>query len=394
MKLTLREKREYMACDCWLYITGHTDADQPIPRQTLKTRILDEAVKEARRINAQSVAENATPDDPQGRTIQNAVETFLRAHKNKVSSRVYDHYELTLQRFIDYCTSKSRLYITELDHDFIEDFQTDGLVMIPELTSRETAMSKVKKFLKVAGKRDWTAKNLGADLDSIGAKAQQKQPYTSDEVKLILENAGKMNGGTYGFASKPKTFRLLLELMLQTGMRVSDGVRFEPSKMRQTKTGFYVYKFLPHKSRNAKEKKYVTIWLKPELQKAIAECEWMSKELPFSYTGRLPDDDSRMKQAVYERMKSIGQMCVIQEEKKDKTGKVVQPKKVIDDCRPHRFRDTFAVRMLENGASLDDVCQLLGHSSVAVTEKYYAAWSIDREERLFNLTLGILQTAF
>ena len=80
-------------------------------------------------------------------------------------------------------------------------------------------------------------------------------------------------------------FRLLLELLLQTGMRVSDGVRFEPSKLRKTKMGFYAYKFLPHKNRNAKKKKFVTIWLKPELQKAIEECEWMSKELPFSYIG-------------------------------------------------------------------------------------------------------------
>jgi hypothetical protein len=198
MKLTLKQKREFFECDCWLWITGHTDADQPIPRQTLKTRIVDEAVKLARQINAASVTEYSTPDDPQGRSIQNAVNTFLDAHKNKVSPRVYDNYQLNLERFVDYCTIKGKVYITELNHDFIEDFQTYGLTMIPALTSRETAMNKIKKFLKVAGKRDWTTKNLGADLDSIGARSQQKQPYTNDEVKLILEHASKMNGGTIG----------------------------------------------------------------------------------------------------------------------------------------------------------------------------------------------------
>ena len=88
MKLTLKQKREFLDCDCWLWITGYTDADQPIQRGTLKTRDLGEAVKQARQINAASVTENSKPDDPQGRTIPNAVDTFLRAHKSKVSPRV------------------------------------------------------------------------------------------------------------------------------------------------------------------------------------------------------------------------------------------------------------------------------------------------------------------
>lgn len=42
---------------------------------------------------------------------------------------------------------------------------------------------------------------------------------------------------------------------------------------------------------------------------------------------------------------------------------------------PHAFRHLFTVSMLANGAALDVVSKLLGHSSVTVTERFYAQWS-------------------
>jgi hypothetical protein len=41
-------------------------------------------------------------------------------------------------------------------------------------------------------------------------------------VPLILEALKKLNGGTMGHAKHGKTSRLLIELMLETGLRVSD----------------------------------------------------------------------------------------------------------------------------------------------------------------------------
>ncbi len=39
---------------------------------------------------------------------------------------------------------------------------------------------------------------------------------------------------------------------------------------------------------------------------------------------------------------------------------------------PHRFRDTFSVRLLEQGEDLRTVQLLLGHTSIRTTEKHYA----------------------
>jgi integrase len=106
-------------------------------------------------------------------------------------------------------------------------------------------------------------------------------------------------------------------------------------------------------------------YLTDEMKTKIDECEWMSSRGPFWYGAGT--DPTPLAQAVYERMQSIGARAGIA------------------DCRPHRLRDTFAVRRLVAGMHLEDVARLLGHSSVKVTEAYYAKWVASRKRRLERL---------
>jgi integrase len=48
----------------------------------------------------------------------------------------------------------------------------------------------------------------------------------------------------------------------------------------------------------------------------------------------------------------------------------------------HRFRDTFAVELLLAGVPLERVSILLGHQSVRITERYYAAWTDSRQRQV------------
>jgi len=51
-------------------------------------------------------------------------------------------------------------------------------------------------------------------------------------------------------------------------------------------------------------------------------------------------------------------------------------------CRPHMFRDTFAVELLLAGVPIDQVSILLGHHSVRITERHYVPWVKARQEQL------------
>jgi integrase/recombinase XerD len=54
----------------------------------------------------------------------------------------------------------------------------------------------------------------------------------------------------------------------------------------------------------------------------------------------------------------------------------------IENGHPHRFRDTFAVALLNAGATLEQVSILLGHTSIRVTQKYYNPWVKSRQDAL------------
>ena len=54
----------------------------------------------------------------------------------------------------------------------------------------------------------------------------------------------------------------------------------------------------------------------------------------------------------------------------------------IPDGHAHRFRDTFAVGLLQAGVPMERVSVLLGHSSMKVTEKHYSPWVRARQEQL------------
>lgn len=53
-----------------------------------------------------------------------------------------------------------------------------------------------------------------------------------------------------------------------------------------------------------------------------------------------------------------------------------------DGFHPHRPRNTFAVELLLAGVVIQQVSTLLGQSSVASTERYYAPWNLTRRAQL------------
>ena len=62
----------------------------------------------------------------------------------------------------------------------------------------------------------------------------------------------------------------------------------------------------------------------------------------------------------------------------------------IEDGHTHRFRDTFAVSLLEKGVSLESVSVLLGHQSVKITQKHYSSWAKTRQDVLEKEVSGAL----
>jgi integrase/recombinase XerD len=273
---------------------------------------------------------------------------------------------------VEFAHSRNKLFIRDLTVDLLEDFKVYALGNLKS-TTRHIAVAKLKVFLRESYRRGWTTEALAEKVKSTRAVYEQKKPYTDNEIRLIFDETQRLTGGRgrgRGYTSNAHTFRLLLELMLETGLRVSDAVRYDPQRCTKSKQ-LWMYSFEPQKQHKNHHARTAEVFLTDQLKRAIDEAGWFSERYPFAYR---PFDRSSntLENNVYRCMQGMGERCGV------------------PDCRPHRLRDTFAVRMLLRGVPVDEVSRLLCHSSVTITEKYYAPWCPSRRLRLEGLVAEAL----
>ena len=297
-----------------------------------------------------------------GPTIKSCIAKFLEGHMDNIGPETLEHYTRTLGRFETFAEGRNKFFIREVDVDLLEDFKIRGFPTMRS-TTKSTAMGKLVCFLKEAYRRGWTTEALAQKVKPVKAVYEQKLPFTDAEVELILNQAEKMEVGEGGYAAQPKTFQLLLKLMLETGLRVSDAIRYDPRRCKKSKH-FWIYTFEVQKRRKGDKPKVSHVYLTEELKTAIDDAVWLSERYPFAYRAFVGHPQEIK---VYNRMQIIGKACGV------------------ENCRPHRLRDTFAVRTLLKGMALEDVSKLLGHATISVTEKFYAAWVPARQDRLEGL---------
>src|ERR1035441_2832600 len=360
-RVPIDKQRFWMQCDCAIWIHGRTPNGSLVPRQS--TGFSDLKRAEALRL---SLLEEARDERAGIESLANCIDKYLASRRSQLGDKAYGQTKLLLTRLQDYFSKLGLYAIGDMSADVLEQFKVEGLPTLVE-TSRSTAVSKLRCFLRHAYRRGWTADALVERVTPTKAVYEQKIPYEPDEVKKILDEALNLKGGRAGYAKQPKTFRLLMELMLETGMRVGDAIQFDPAKLVRGER-LWIYSFNPQKKKLTEKMRTIEVFLTDRLKTEIDGCTWLSSTLPFWFPAAASaKNPSYLPNEVYARMQAIGARCGVA------------------DCRPHRLRDTFAVEKLLAGMHLEDVSRLLGHSSTKITETYYGRWTARRKVRLERL---------
>jgi integrase/recombinase XerD len=198
-------------------------------------------------------------------------------------------------------------------------------------------------------------KNFYGFLVSVGAvehnpagklvpdKSTQKLPQilTSKEVELLLEQPECTDMKGY-------RDRAMLELLYATGIRVSELIALDVSDANLS-AGVI-------RCRGRDKERIIPLY--PAAIRALSEyVEFIRPQMISS-----PDEQSLFVNVSGERMSRQGFWKII---------KSYQAKAKIDkDITPHTLRHSFAAHLLENGADLRSIQEMLGHADISSTQIY------------------------
>ncbi len=359
------KKKLMFDCACPFWLMGRMASGDAVPRQSTGTADRREAERKCAELCSMNAESNAKPG-VHGPTIDECIKRYLADKEEEVEDGTLAYITKTLSRLKEYCAGKAITYAREITIDVVSDFRADTMKDLKP-GSRRVAMATMKCFFRDAFRKKWLTVHVAEMMPRTKSEFEQKQPYEPDEIKRLMAGAKESRRGSHPYNKYAEMFCLLLELMLETGMRLSDAILYDPGTVRKGKY-FRCYTFEPDKQNKTAQKKRLTVYLTEELTTAIDNCQWASEKLPF-YCGP------------WSRIEAHGTM------------KMIGFRQNIKDCHPHRLRHTFAVRKLLAGVPIEEVSRLLGHSSVKITEQYYAAWTTSRQDLLESRLFQSLQVS-
>lgn len=266
---------------------------------------------------------------------------YLKFEK-RFSRHTVISYETDLVAFFDYLiTQYGDTPVSQITHMFIRSWlaslKDEGLTA----KSINRKISTLRSFFKYQLKVGVISQTPMAKI--IAPKIEKRLPqFVADkDIATLLEHV------EFGQDWTGRTERLLIELFYNTGMRLSELINLKEGSVNFAN---HTLKIL------GKGNKERILPLSPELIRSIQEYLKQKKNL-FPESQECLLCSSRGKQLAPRAVYSI-------------VKKYLSLVTTIEKRSPHVLRHTFATHLTNNGADLNAVKELLGHSSLAATQVY------------------------
>lgn len=272
--------------------------------------------------------------------LVSAYESFLLNMKH-ASANTVASYMRDIRQFSAYLNEAAKLSAESCDRDcicrYVQHLTNQG--KSPATISRTIA--SLKSFYRFCVDSGLLAENPVHNIPQPKAEKKLPQILTGREVELLLEQPKCVD--VKGYRDKA-----MLELLYATGMRVSEMIALNVSDVS------LVGSFVKCESND----KFRIIPIYPAAVKALSA--YLTDIRP-----KMVSDSSETALFVNlsgERMTRQGFWKII---------KHYQETAQIDkDITPHTLRHSFAAHLLENGADLHSLQEMLGHSDISSTQIY------------------------
>jgi len=259
-----------------------------------------------------------------------------QASKNTLSSYLRD-----IRQFGSYLASHGDYIFTDVNEDMLSEYIDWLRASGKSVATVSRSIASLKNFYSYL-----SVKGFIKDLPTsklVPDKSLQKLPQilTSKEVELLLEQPECVDAKGY-------RDRAMLELLYATGIRVSELIALNVTNVNLS-AGVL---------RCAGKDKERIIPLYPAAIKALMEyIEFIRPQMISN-----PDEQSLFVNISGERMSRQGFWKII---------KSYQAKaKIEKTITPHTLRHSFAAHLLENGADLRSIQEMLGHADISSTQIY------------------------
>ena len=265
---------------------------------------------------------------------------YLSENK-KASDNTVESYMRDILQFSSYCTSVNLNDTASADKHFLEKY-TEKLRSIGK---SEATISRITASLRCYYRFLLSEKIVNENpADKVTAKKTEKKLpgiLTANEIMKLLAQ-------TDGIDSKSIRDKAMLELLYATGIKVSELIELTLSDIN-LQIGILSLN-------NGKKERIIPIY--PAAVKSIANylenvrpaivLEGETDRIFTNMTGK-----NLSRQGFWKIIKHYAELAGINK-----------------DITPHTLRHSFAAHLLENGAKLSDIKEMLGHSDISSTQVY------------------------
>lgn len=260
---------------------------------------------------------------------------YLEVEKG-LSENTVDAYRRDLSDFWDFCTSKGVPNLEDVSRNNISSY----ILYLHE--KRYSSTSIMRKIASMRGFFKWLCANDKCKTDPTLTIEQPKLPKRLPKVISVKEIEDILNQNLTCMQ------KVIIELLYGCGLRVSELSELDISNINIKS------KYLQCLGKGSKER-IVPLGSKAvaALKKYLPQREFIIKKYNLNEKHLLVTDDGREvnRQDIYTFVHEQG-------------------KKIHKTISPHTLRHSFATHLLENGADLRVVQELLGHSDVSTTQLY------------------------
>ncbi len=265
---------------------------------------------------------------------------YLRDVK-KSSDNTLQAYIRDLKKFFDFAAVAKIDDFSSVSADDVAEYKQylNNIGLSPASVSRSlSALRSLFQFLISRGKVEH---NPAREIPNDRLEKKGPQVLTAKEIETLLAQPNTAD-------IKGKRDKAMLELLYATGLKVSELIALNIEDVNLQLS------FI--RCGNGEKERFISLY--PLALRALSVyLESSRKLLVFR-----PDENALFVNVQGERMTRQGFWKILKS--------YAESAKIQKDITPHTLRHSFAAHLLENGADIHDIQEILGHSDISSTMRY------------------------